>query len=122
SVTSPRLNRNQFGANFGGPVWIPKLYKGTDKTFFFSNGEAVYSAQGAASAYRIVIPAAVQTGNFSGVTNARTGAPVAILDPQSGSPFPGNQVPQQRLSTQTLAYLPFEPLPNASNGAQNFLT
>jgi hypothetical protein len=40
SVTSPRLNRNQFGANIGGPVWIPKLYKGADKTFFFFNWES----------------------------------------------------------------------------------
>ena len=47
SVTSPRLNRNQFGANIGGPVWIPKIYKGTDKTFFFFNWESGYAATGA---------------------------------------------------------------------------
>src|SRR5947208_323344 len=33
SVTSPRLNRNQFGANIGGPIWLPNLYHGKDKTF-----------------------------------------------------------------------------------------
>ena len=48
--TSPRLNRNQFGANIGGPVCIPKLYNGTDKTFFFFNWESGYAAQGASSA------------------------------------------------------------------------
>src|SRR5438034_180717 len=40
SVAPPRLNRNQFGANLGGPVYIPKLYHGKDKTFFFFNWES----------------------------------------------------------------------------------
>ncbi len=52
SVTSPRLNRNQFGANIGGPVLIPKLYRGKDKTFFFFNWESGYAAQGACSRRR----------------------------------------------------------------------
>ena len=122
SITSPRLNRNQFGANVGGPVWLPHLYQGKDRTFFFFNWESGYAAQGASSAYRIVAPAAVRTGDFRGVVNARTGAPITILDPFTGAPFPGNVVPQDRLSPQTLAFLQFQPLPNASNGAQNFLT
>ena len=51
----PRLNRNQFGANIGGPVWIPKLYDGRDKTFFFFNWESgrqisgTYGGTGAAA-------------------------------------------------------------------------
>ena len=47
SVHPPRLNRNQFGANIGGPVYIPKVYNGNDKTFFFFNWESGYAAQGA---------------------------------------------------------------------------
>ena len=47
AVTSPRLNRNQFGANLGGPVLLPKLYHGKDKTFFFFNWESGFAAQGA---------------------------------------------------------------------------
>jgi len=52
SVPSPRLNRNQFGGTFGGPVWMPKIYKGRDKTFFFFNWESGYAAQGG-SAHRL---------------------------------------------------------------------
>src|SRR6266581_282920 len=33
----PRLNRNQFGANLGGPVRVPGIYSGKNKTFFFFN-------------------------------------------------------------------------------------
>jgi len=122
SVTPPRLNRNQFGANIGGPVYIPKLYHGLNKTFFFFNWESGYAAQGASAAYRIIPPAAIRTGDFSAVTNARTGAAIAIIDPTTGVAFPNNVIPTNRLSLQTLAYLQFMPQPNAANGAQNFLS
>ena len=38
-IIKPVLRRHVFGYTFGGPVWIPKLYKGKDKTFFFSSFE-----------------------------------------------------------------------------------
>jgi len=122
SLTPPRLNRNQFGANIGGPVWIPKLYHGRDKTFFFFNWEDGYAAVGNTPAYRIIPPAAVRTGDFSQVKNARTGGPIAILDPFAGTPFPGNIIPQSRLSPQATTFLQFVPQANASNGAFNFLS
>ena len=58
SVSPPRLNRNQFGANLGGPVYLPKLYNGRDKTFFFFNWESGRLAQGAVSSLRLIPPAA----------------------------------------------------------------
>src|SRR6185312_8344149 len=120
SATPPRLNRNQFGANIGGPVYIPKLYKGRDKTFFFFNWESGYAAVGSSPAYRIVPPAAARTGDFSKITNARTQTPFSIIDPTTGVPFGGNLIPQSRLSPQTLAFLQFVPQPNTQFGSQNF--
>ena len=32
---APPNNFNEFGGNFGGPIWIPKIYNGRNKTFFF---------------------------------------------------------------------------------------
>jgi Carboxypeptidase regulatory-like domain len=122
SLTPPRLNRNQFGANIGGPVYIPKLYRGKDKTFFFFNWEKGYAAQGSTPSYVIVPPTAVRTGDFSQVTNARTGAPIPIKDPFSGSPFPGNIVPASRLSFQSLTFLQYVAQPNTQNGALNYLS
>ncbi len=121
-LKSPRLNRNQFGANFAGPVWIPKLYRGRDKTFFFFNWESGYAAQGNTPTYMIVPPAAIRDGNFQGVVNARTGAPIVLKDPLGVGPFVNNIVPKSLLSPQALAFLQFQPLPNTSNGALNFLT
>jgi hypothetical protein len=122
SITPPRLNRNQFGANIGGPVFLPKLYHGKDKTFFFFNWESGYAAQGSTPAYRIVPPAAIRTGDFTGLVNARTKAPIAVLDPFAGTPFPGNIIPTSRLSPQAVTFLQFVPLPNTVNGAQNYIS
>ena len=67
SVTSPRLNRNQYGANIGGPVVLPRIYNGKDKTFFFFNWESGRLTSGAAASYRLVPPAAMRTGDFRGL-------------------------------------------------------
>ncbi|MDQ1469717.1 MAG: hypothetical protein QOJ99_1197 [Bryobacterales bacterium] len=120
SVTSPRLNRNQFGANIGGPVFIPKLYHGKDKTFFFFNWESGFAAQGAVGQYRIVPTQAQRNGDFRGLTDSK-GAPITLKDPL-GVGYAGNVIPQSLLSPQTLAFLAYEPLPNASLGIQNYLT
>lgn len=120
SVTSPRLNRNQFGANFGGPVWIPKLYKGTDKTFFFFNWESGYAAQGASPQYKIVPTVAQRSGDFRGLVDSK-GSPITLKDPL-GIGIVDNQVPKSFLSSQTQAFLNYEPLPNTSNGVFNYLT
>src|SRR6266849_5353816 len=71
SVTSPRLNRNQFGANLGGPVWVPKVYKGKDKTFFFFNWESGYAAQGASPVPKTVLTLAQRNGDFRGLLDSK---------------------------------------------------
>ncbi len=114
SVTSPRLNRNQFGANIGGPVWFPKLYRGKDKTFFFFNWESGYAAQGASPQFKIVPTAAQRAGDF-------TGLGITLKDPL-GIGIANNIVPKSALSPQTLAFLQYEPLPNTSNGVFNYVT
>ena len=121
SVTSPRLNRNQFGANIGGPVWLPKIYNGKDKTFFFFNWESGYAAQGASSAYRIVPNDAMRAGDFRGLVNARTGAPIVLSDPLHVG-IVGNVIPKSLLSPQALAFLQYQPTANTSNGAFNYLS
>jgi hypothetical protein len=121
SVASPRLNRNQFGANIGGPVVLPKLYNGRDKTFFFFNWESGFAAQGAVGALRIVPTAAQRGGDFRGLTDSR-GVPIALKNPL-GVNYANNVIPQSLLSPQTQAFLAFEPLPNITLiGAQNYLT
>ncbi len=119
SVQPARLNRNQFGANIGGPVVLPKIYHGKDKTFFFFNWESGYAAQGATPTPLTIPPAAIRTGDFSQLVNAKTKAPIAVLDPFSGQPFANNIIPTSRLSPQSLAFLQFVPQPNLNATAVN---
>jgi hypothetical protein len=120
SVTSPRLNRNQFGANFGGPVLIPGLYKGVNKTFFFFNWESGYFAQGTSPQPMIVPTFAQRNGDLRGLKDSH-GDPIVLQDPLNIG-IVDNELPKSALSQQSLTFLQFEPLPNTSNGVFNYWT
>jgi len=78
----PNFQRNQFGFSLGGPVYIPKLYHGRDKTFFFVDYEGL--RQGTASTFTATVPTlAERGGDFSGDVTGTPSAPIqiAIFDP-----------------------------------------
>ncbi len=62
----PRARRNDYGFTVGGPVRIPKLYNGKDKTFFFFNFEQFRETQIINNTPISVPTAAYRTGNFAG--------------------------------------------------------
>ena len=86
------INHNMFAVTNGGPVYIPKVYDGRNKTFyFFSYGGARYRS---GNRLRLSVPtAAFRQGDFSSLLGQ-----VTITDPLSGLPFPGNQIPANRIS------------------------
>jgi len=102
-------NRN-FGASFGGPVRVPKLYNGRNRTFFWLAWEGYQDTQSNTSQF--TTPTALERiGDFSQSKTA-SGALNSIYDPQStvcaGStcirqPFAGNIIPTGRLSPVALA-------------------
>jgi outer membrane receptor protein involved in Fe transport len=110
NLANQRLNRNQFGANLGGPV--PKARQ---KLFFFFNWESGRQVAGTFSALTTVAPAGFRTGNFSS-SNA------AIYDPTTGVAFPNNIIPTSRISPASIAFMQYTPQPNISAGPNNFLT
>jgi len=120
-LKAPRLNRNQFGANIGGPVRLPKLYNGTDRTFFFFNWEAGRQALGAVAGFRIVPTQAQRNGDLSGLVDARTGQPLTLKDPL-GVGIVNNRIPQRALSPQAQTILSYTAMPNTQNGIFNFIT
>jgi len=97
----PKLTYNQFGFSIGGPVIIPKVYNGRDKTFFFVNFEGFRQRQGPALNTTVPTPAQLN-GDFSKTFNS-AGQLVVIANPfsvQTGAtgtvtrtPFPGNIIP-----------------------------
>jgi hypothetical protein len=122
SSTRPKTIMNDFGFFMGGPVMFPSLYKGTNKTFFFGAYEGLRLPKQTV-VVQSVPSLALRNGDLSVY-------PASIKDPNTGLPFPGNRIPDDRispLSKNVLTYL--FPLPNtgspnaiANNYVQNFPT
>ena len=108
--------QSDFGASVGGPVVLPKLYNGRDKTFFFVNYEGFRNRLGQNGSILSVPTAEMYQGDFSNWVNAKN-QPIPIYDPQSTTAnpsggfvrtaFPGNVIPQSRFSTVTQSILPY---------------
>ena len=105
--TTPLIRLNDYGVYLGGPVVLPKLYNGHDRTFYFGSFE------------RLSLPRA-QTSVLSTPTQAmRNGDLSEYLLPQNGGAdnalpqFPGNIIPQSQINPWSKALLnTFYPLPN----------
>ena len=113
-----KLRRNQFGATVSGPVWIPKLYRGRDRTFFMVTWESLrlYAGQ---SQLGIVPQPEMLRGDFSKAADA-FGRPLRIVDPlNSRQPFAGNQIPVSRLDPVAANIARYFPAPNSFAGANN---
>jgi hypothetical protein len=108
---NPRT-RKQFGAQVDGPVVIPGLYDGRNRTFFMGAYEGV-RAEGLSSPFASVPTALMRQGNFSEIA-----AP--IRNPFTGQPFPGNIIPSQMLSPTSLELLNYYPPPNGTGTANNY--
>ena len=101
---------NTFGGSVSGPVDIPGFYKGKDRTFFFTDYEG--NRRRFTTPEVLSVPTADMRAGI--LTNLPGGA---VIDPNTGSPFPGNVIPANRLNpvAQSL-FRNFLPLPNAGNG------
>ena len=131
--SKPPIHFNQYGGTFGGPVWIPKLYNGRQKTFFFVSFDGTRN-QDPRFSVRSVPTALERKGDFSQsfTTNQGTRFPIQVYDPLSVDSrgmrqlFPGNVIPTQRLSAISQNILKYIPLPNTageptSNATNNFV-
>src|SRR5258708_36749220 len=111
----PPFKQNQFGFSVGGPVVLPKIYNGRDKTFFFTDyqGTRIRSSE----TFLASVPSAAwRTGDFSGFQ--------PIYDPQttvqnadgtySRQLFPNNQIPINRFDTVSAKLVNLFPAPNVA--------
>jgi len=79
--------KNDHGFTVGGPVWLPKIYHGKNKTFFYFNLERFGNNQLASGAYSTVPTAAYRNGDFSAALTGKT-----LTDPNTGYQFPENAI------------------------------
>jgi hypothetical protein len=119
TAAKPPLRQNQFGVEFDGPVYIPKVYNGKNKTFFMASYEGFRLVQSTTS-LSTEMPAAFFTGNFSAVpAGSITGG--AIKDPLNGNtPFAGNIIPTSRISPIAAKLQQYYPASNLPGLASNF--
>ena len=120
------FKRNQFGGTFSGPLSIPKLYSGKNRTFFFANYQGT-RASVAQSRTSTVPSAAMRTGDFSQLTTLQ-GQPVIIYDPLTTAtvggnpirqPFAGNRIPSGRIDPVSKNLASYFPLPNMAGPVNN---
>ncbi len=107
--------QNDYGFTASGPVWIPRVYNGRDKTFFFVSNEGFRNRVGANNTILSVPTPEMYKGDFRNWVD-QNNKPITIYDPntttQSGSgfvrtPFPGNQIPTDRFSKTASAIAAF---------------
>ncbi|MDQ6663957.1 MAG: Plug and carboxypeptidase regulatory-like domain-containing protein, partial [Acidobacteriota bacterium] len=102
--TLPVLKNNEYGFTIGGPVVIPKLYNGRNRTFFFANID--WNPLRSQTQFLDKLPeAGYRNGDFSGLGKI-------ITDPQTGAPFPGNMIPASRIDPNAAIYVKQYPTTN----------
>ncbi len=118
---APFLNRNEFGVSGGGPIVIPKLYNGRNRTFFFAAWESSRSVTYTTNQY--VLPtAAMRNGDFRGLVDAQ-GRQINLYDPFTTDPvtfqrqplsYQGipNMMDPARISPVARYFFKITPLPN----------
>lgn len=117
---APHLVRNEFGGSVGGPIFIPKLYNGKNKSFFFFAYERFSLRQDSSQLVRVPTPA-MRNGDFSGLVTS-AGVLQQLYDPSTTQgaaenyvrqPFPNNQIPINRISPLAKTLYAATPLPTS---------
>ena len=112
ATTKPDYLQQNFSTTVGGALKIPHVYDGTNRTTYNFSYSGSHN-NNVFDQYATVPSDAYRAGDFSAST-----AP--IIDPLTGQPFPGNQIPQDRMSAAALALLRYIPEPNLPGDARNF--
>jgi hypothetical protein len=107
--------QRDYGGSLGGPVRIPGVYNGRNRTFFFVSYEGFYNQQGSNAAFRSVPTPEMWNGDFSNWVDSQ-GRRITIYDPATTrpnpaglgfirDPFPDNRIPSERFSTVARQYI-----------------
>lgn len=131
--SQPHLVHHEFGGQLGGPVRIPKLYNGTDKTFFFFDAERLIEHRHANPGFsQFTVPQGPasphnwRNGDFSDIVD-ENGVLAKIYDPNTTrpdpanpghyirDPFPGNIIPASRINSIAAKVFALWPEPNVKN-------
>ena len=128
-IARPEQPFYTWGGSFGGPVWIPKVYNGKNKTFFWVVTESYRQKSPLSDQY--ALPTALESqGNYSQSS-------VKIFDPLTSRPcaagdncpagvtvvrnqFPGNVIPATRINPVGQAILSYLPAPQRATATDAY--
>ena len=124
-VPRPSFLFNTWGGSFSGPVYIPHVYHGKNKTFFLFGYEGIHDSRPRHDDTTNTVPTpAERAGDFSALLGA--GSSYAIYDPATRTgpvsgrytetPFPGNKIPSTRFDPVGAAILGYYPSTEKSQG------
>ena len=118
---------NQYSVVAGGPMFVPKVYDGRNKMFWFFAFEGVKDSQ-PSTTFMTVPTAAERTGDFSALLNVKNPGPTVLYDPYTGvinsgttitrTPYSGNKIPSNQINPIALKYMQLFPQPNVTNGVR----
>jgi len=120
------FKQNQWGTSVGGPLWIPKVYDGRNKVFWFFNYEGHKNSEPLPT-YTTVPTNKERTGDFSELL--ALGPTYQLYDPYSAAlsgsvvkrtAYAGNLIPASRLNPVAQKYLTYIPSPNFNYGTKDF--
>jgi hypothetical protein len=119
-VARPKDRLNEYGVASGGPIWIPKVYDGRNKTFYFFTYTKDKRPITPSNVVSTVPTALMRQGNFSELPASQL-----IYDPLTTSggtrtPFPGNIIPQNRFSAISQKLVSAIPNPTRPALTNNF--
>lgn len=132
ALASPINNINRNGLQFGGPIFIPKVYDGRNRSFFMFTWEKFHWRKSGGANY--TVPTLPQrSGDFSALLSL--GSVYQIYDPATVTPAPngrysrlplaGNIIPASRIDPIAAKIIQFWPLPNApgtADGVNNYFS
>lgn len=125
-LPKPPVDFYQYGHFISGPVWLPKLYNGKDRTFFSTSFETDTDARALTRQTRVPTTLERQ-GDFSQTLNSQGNALIRIYDPlttvvtggrATRQEFAGARIPTNRLNPAGVAYLNLMPQPNIAGAPQ----
>ncbi len=133
NIPRPDFFYHRWGATAGGPVWLPKLYNGRNRTFFMYGYEGILEARPRNNGTPTVPTNEMKNGDFSRLLAA--GNNFQIYDPFTRravaggrfqqDPFPGNIIPSRLfnpIAKKVLdTYYPSPLQPGNADGTQNYL-
>lgn len=106
SLRRPTINTNDYGVTAGGPVFLPHIYNGHNRTFFFATYEGYRGPRQTTQQFEVPT-AQMKQGNFSGVVGIQP-----LTNPFTGGIYPNYTVPINPISQK---FLQFFPSPNVGD-------